>query len=187
MIGEAHSLLQNCLVTAIRWGQKDFAKHHRFAAKQAPPHFQEAFSRSLEQSYGSSLTVLKDAAVRFKEKTPSRHNQRSPAKARTSFRSSSAMAATASGSGDDLQSTQSTGQQSPLASQRAKQTDAPSEANRTGRFGRYFTLGYKEGFYQWVSLKQLEKCLKTEINELVVGKCSSSGRRTCCHVIRSIP
>ncbi|KAL9122134.1 MAG: hypothetical protein Q9187_001311 [Circinaria calcarea] len=56
------------------------------------------------------------------------------------------MAATTSGSGDDLRST---GQQSPLASQRAKENDAPTAANRTGRFGGYFTLGYKEGFNQW--------------------------------------
>ncbi|KAI9696249.1 MAG: hypothetical protein M1836_005802 [Candelina mexicana] len=57
------------------------------------------------------------------------------------------MAATASGSQDDLRN----GQQRPmLASQRAKQEQTgPSEANRTGKFGGYFTLGYKEGFHQW--------------------------------------
>ena len=184
MIKEAQSLLQHCVVKPARRCQKDFVKHRRFAVKQVPPHFQEALRRGLEHSYGSSLTLLKDAAVRCKETTPSRRNQRNPAKARTTFQSPSAMAATASGSGDDLRST---GQQSPLASQRAKQNDAPSEANRTGKFGRYFTLGYKEGFNQWVHSKQLPPFPEVETNELVVGKCASSGRRACCHVIRSIP
>ncbi|KAI9811846.1 MAG: hypothetical protein M1827_005197 [Pycnora praestabilis] len=57
------------------------------------------------------------------------------------------MSATTSGSDDDLRSK---GQQPILASQRAKQqANAPSEANRTGKVGGYFTLGYKEGFSQW--------------------------------------
>ena len=42
-------------------------------------------------------------------------------------------------------------QQSPLASQRAKQTDHPTEANRTGRMSNFFPLGWKDGFNQWVS------------------------------------
>ena len=55
---------------------------------------------------------------------------------------------TAPSSNDDYNSR---AQQSPLASQRAKKAgNAPSESNRTGRFGGYFTLGYKEGFSQWV-------------------------------------
>ncbi|MCJ1437850.1 hypothetical protein MMC27_007237 [Xylographa pallens] len=57
------------------------------------------------------------------------------------------MATAASGGDDDYQSRS---QQSPLASQRAKQGNNPTEANRTGRFSRgYFPLGYKEGFNQW--------------------------------------
>ena len=36
-----------------------------------------------------------------------------------------------------------------LASQRDKQSNTPTEANRTGRFTGYFPLGYKEGFSQW--------------------------------------
>lgn len=36
-----------------------------------------------------------------------------------------------------------------LASKRAKQSNTPTEANRTGRMGGFFTLGYKEGFSQW--------------------------------------
>ena len=60
----------------------------------------------------------------------------------------SAMATAASGSDDDYRSK---AQQSPLASQRAKQANQPTESNRTGRFGGgYFPLGYKEGFNQWV-------------------------------------
>ncbi len=62
------------------------------------------------------------------------------------------MASTTSGSQDDLRA----GQQKPmLASQRAKlEQTGPSEANRTGKVGGYFTLGYKEGFQQWVRTLQ---------------------------------
>jgi cardiolipin-specific phospholipase len=56
--------------------------------------------------------------------------------------------ATADGSDDDFRTR---GQQSPLASQRAKQSNDHSEANETGRISGYFPLGYKEGFSQWVS------------------------------------
>ena len=41
-------------------------------------------------------------------------------------------------------------QQSPLASQRAKQNNTPTEANRAGKSGGYFPLGYKEAYSQWV-------------------------------------
>ena len=44
-------------------------------------------------------------------------------------------------------------QQSPLASQRAKQSDHPTEANRTGRMSNFFPLGWKDGFNQWVRLR----------------------------------
>lgn len=57
------------------------------------------------------------------------------------------MATETSGRDGELQSK---GQQSPLASQRAKQDGHPTEENRTGKVGGYFTLGYKEGFSQWV-------------------------------------
>ena len=53
--------------------------------------------------------------------------------------------ATAASSGDD--DFKSKSQQSPLASQRAKEG---GQAKRTGRFTGYFPLGYKEGFSQWV-------------------------------------
>jgi hypothetical protein len=56
----------------------------------------------------------------------------------------SVMATTTSGEDDDYKSKS---QQSPLASQRAKET---GQAKRTGRFTGYFPLGYKEGFSQWV-------------------------------------
>lgn len=57
-------------------------------------------------------------------------------------------ATTADSGGDD--ELRSRSQQSPLASQRTKASNAPNEANRTGRMSSYFTLGYKEGFSQWV-------------------------------------
>ncbi|MCJ1413947.1 hypothetical protein MMC32_000272 [Xylographa parallela] len=57
------------------------------------------------------------------------------------------MATAASGGDDDYRSR---AQQSPLASQRAKKANTPTEANRTGRISAgYFPLGYKEGFNQW--------------------------------------
>ena len=59
-------------------------------------------------------------------------------------------AATANSGGDD--ELRSRSQQSPLASQRAKNAKTPTEANRTGRFGGYFPLGYKEAYSQWVSV-----------------------------------
>ncbi|KAL9130541.1 MAG: hypothetical protein Q9217_001309 [Psora testacea] len=58
-------------------------------------------------------------------------------------------ATTAEPGGDDTLRNRT--QQSPLASQRAKGGNTPSEANRTGRMSTYFPLGYKEGFSQWVS------------------------------------
>lgn len=40
-----------------------------------------------------------------------------------------------------------------LASQRAKQNQHPTQANRTGNTDRgYFPLGYKEAVSQWVCL-----------------------------------
>lgn len=55
--------------------------------------------------------------------------------------------ATANGNDDDFTTRN---QQGMLASQRLKASNAPTEANRTGRFTGYFPLGYKEGFSQWV-------------------------------------
>ncbi|KAL8809807.1 MAG: hypothetical protein Q9200_003093 [Gallowayella weberi] len=55
-------------------------------------------------------------------------------------------ATTASDSTDDVHVRT---QQSPLASKRAKESNTPAEENRKGKFGGYFTLGYKEGFSQW--------------------------------------
>lgn len=56
-------------------------------------------------------------------------------------------ATTANTGGDD--ELRSRSQRSPLASQRAKQSNTPTEANRTGKFGGYFPLGYKEAYSQW--------------------------------------
>ncbi|KAL8834693.1 MAG: hypothetical protein Q9170_003637 [Blastenia crenularia] len=55
-------------------------------------------------------------------------------------------ATTTNGSNDDIRTRP---QQSALASRRAKESDAPTEENRKGKFGGFFTLGYMEGFGQW--------------------------------------
>ena len=89
--------------------------------------------------------------------------------------------ATANGNDDDLRSR---GQQSPLASQRAKQSSAPTEANRTGRFTGYFPLGYKEGFSQWVHTGFFGEAGKVLTS--LVGKCTIRQSRTCCHVLHTI-
>ena len=52
---------------------------------------------------------------------------------------------TADGGDDEVRSSS---QQSPLASQRKTAGNTSTETKRTGG---YFTLGYKEGFNQWVS------------------------------------
>lgn len=66
-------------------------------------------------------------------------------------RPSATMSAATADSGDD--EVRSRNQQPMLASQRHKAgNDTPTEENRTGRFGNYFTLGYKEGFSQWVCM-----------------------------------
>lgn len=41
-------------------------------------------------------------------------------------------------------------QQSPLASQRAKQESNSGRNGQAAKAGGFFTLGYKEGFSQWV-------------------------------------
>ena len=56
-------------------------------------------------------------------------------------------ATTANGGSDDARVRT---QQSLLASQRARESSTPAEENRKGKFGGFFTLGYKEGFNQWV-------------------------------------
>ncbi|KAI4276840.1 MAG: hypothetical protein LQ337_002224 [Flavoplaca oasis] len=55
-------------------------------------------------------------------------------------------ATTANGGSDDARVRT---QQSPLASQRARESSTSAEENRKGKFGGFFTLGYKEGFNQW--------------------------------------
>ena len=62
----------------------------------------------------------------------------------TSNRNVSVMATATSGGDDDFKSKS---QQSPLASQRAREG---GQEKRAGRFTGYFPLGYKEGFSQWV-------------------------------------
>ena len=57
-------------------------------------------------------------------------------------------------------------QQSPLASQRVKANNTSADSAKTGRTGGYFTLGYKEGFSQWVSResqgKQKGRCADSQ-------------------------
>lgn len=61
-------------------------------------------------------------------------------------------ATTTNNSSDDLRTRP---QQSPLASKRAQQSNGPTEENRKGKVGGYFTLGYKEGFNQWVKADEI--------------------------------
>lgn len=94
-----------------------------------------------------------------------------PSSKPASVRHSSTMSISTSPGSDNGFNSRS--QQSPLASQRAKQAaNAPSEANRTGRFGNYFTLGYKESFSQWVrSPRLLLSSVKVErVDFILVGK-----------------
>lgn len=65
--------------------------------------------------------------------------------------------ATANGGNDEIRSSS---QHSPLASQRQKASNTSTETNKTGRTGGYFTLGYKEGFSQWVSKAPQRKKLQ---------------------------
>lgn len=71
-------------------------------------------------------------------------------------RLSSTMAATDANSRNDDSQTRS--QQSPLASQRAKQEGKTAENGRAAKSGGFFTLGYKEGFNQWVGMRRSTEC-----------------------------
>lgn len=62
---------------------------------------------------------------------------------------------TATNGGDDQ--LRSSSQHSPLASQREKSSNNSKEKNSTRRAGGYFTLGYKEGFSQWVNRQNRRK------------------------------
>lgn len=63
------------------------------------------------------------------------------------------MALTGDSNGPD--EVQARAQQSPLASQRAKQESSSGRNGQAAKAGGFFTLGYKEGFSQWVSIKML--------------------------------
>lgn len=65
------------------------------------------------------------------------------------------------------------GQQSPLASQRAKQQNNSQEQNRTGKMGGFFTLGYKEGFAQWVRMHFHVLFANIDTNSVLVGEHTS--------------
>lgn len=61
---------------------------------------------------------------------------------------------TADGGDDQVQRSS---RHSPLASQRDKVNNTSTETNSRGRTGGYFTLGYKEGFSQWVTISFQER------------------------------
>ena len=79
------------------------------------------------------------------------------------LRGSQAMSASSATDSDDIRSR---GQQPMLASQRAKQSQRPTESNRTGKIDRgFFPLGYKEAVSQWVRLSTTaSKCVTDEIS-----------------------
>jgi cardiolipin-specific phospholipase len=64
------------------------------------------------------------------------------------------MAVSGASGGDDEMQTRV--QQSPLASQRAKQDGNTAGNSRAAKAVGYFTLGYKEGFNQWVGRYEAE-------------------------------
>lgn len=116
---------------------------------------------------------------------PSRIILRSPLHLKSSATHSRVMAATTTdGSSDDLHTRT---QQSPLASKRAQQSNTPTEANRKGRFGGFFTLGYKEGFSQWVRYSTFSEPWLAVLNGSIVGKCTSGSGGTYCLVICILP
>ena len=107
-----------------------------------------------------------------------------PLKAQTTHRYLSIMATTTPGDSDDLRQRK---QQPMLASQRAKQSNTPTETNRTAKFEGYFPLGYKEGFSQWVSNGISPFLHGYFFSCFLVGWYSGSHCRTCCNVLYSIP
>jgi hypothetical protein len=64
------------------------------------------------------------------------------------------MTVSGASSGDDEMHTRV--QQSPLASQRAKHDSDTAGNSRAAKAVGYFTLGYKEGFNQWVGHYEAE-------------------------------
>ena len=141
MIKEARSLVNHYINATARKAQKVSLEHHRRVLSFKPL----LLNKKLDgNSKGSKLLPTETFREAFDCSNKARKRKQG---LRNSYRNSSAMAATASDSGDDVGSRT---QQSPLASQRAKTSNAPTEANRTGKMGGYFTLGYKEGFGQWV-------------------------------------
>lgn len=70
-------------------------------------------------------------------------------------RLSSTMALTGESGGPDEAQTRV--QQSPLASQRAKLEGNSGKNGQTAKAGGFFTLGYKEGFSQWVGIRNIQK------------------------------
>ena len=147
MIKEVQSLIYHSITAAAHNAQKLSQEHIRFPYSLDSALLKKSINRSFDKSTLLSGRILRAAVTRSNKSFTALSVRKQNSRLRNSYRPSSAMAATASDNGDDVGSRT---QQSPLASQRAKQNNAPTEANRTGRIGGYFPLGYKEGFSQWV-------------------------------------
>lgn len=63
---------------------------------------------------------------------------------------------TATTDGDDDE-VRKTSRHSPLASQRKTAENTPTKTGSKGTTGGYFTVGYKEGFSQWVRKESQRK------------------------------
>ena len=90
--------------------------------------------------------------------------------------------ATANDSDDDFRTR---GQQPVLASQRAKQNNTPTEANRTGKVGGYFPLGYKDAISQWV--RNPSPFTLSGLTPLSVGKRPSRYSRAPGLILHPLP
>lgn len=90
--------------------------------------------------------------------------------------------ATANDSDDEFRTR---GQQPVLASQRAKQNSTPTEANRTGKVGGYFPLGYKDAISQWV--RNGVPFPLSRLIPLSVGKRSSRHSRAPGLILYTLP
>lgn len=89
----------------------------------------------------------------------------------------STMSAATANNGDDDFRTRA--QQPMLASQRAKQDNAPSEANRTGKVGGYFPLGYKDAISQWVGDHAFRNCSYADSSSGQISQQLKLSTRSC--------
>ena len=181
MLREVQSLIQHGIPTIIRQRQKVIDPRNPLSSKLPLIHLTHFFRRGKEYYYCFAFPSFSHTKSKRAQTVPNpRRTRRLILKAQTTYQSSSIMATTASGDNDDLRISK---QQPILASQRAKQSNTPTEANRTAKFGGYFPLGYKEGFSQWVRNGPCPSSLKLFCLWVIVGQCSSSHRGACCDVL----